>query len=92
MTDTEAWIDGKPAGPKHQGGFYEFRYDITALLRPGSSHQLEVLVTKESANTSVVREMANLMVAMRTFEANQRMAQLHDDRMGRAISDLTATM
>jgi flagellar basal-body rod protein FlgF len=46
----------------------------------------------ESANTSVVREMANLMVAMRTFEANQRMAQLHDDRMGRAISDLTATM
>ncbi len=45
----------------------------------------------ESANTSVVREMANLMVAMRTFEANQRMAQLHDDRMGRAISDLTAT-
>ena len=45
----------------------------------------------EAANTSVVREMANLMVAMRTFEANQRMAQLHDDRMGRAITDLTAT-
>jgi flagellar basal-body rod protein FlgG len=45
----------------------------------------------ESANTSVVREMANLMVAMRTFEANQRMAQLHDDRMSRAINELTAT-
>jgi flagellar basal body rod protein FlgG len=45
----------------------------------------------ESANTSVVREMANLMVAMRTFEANQKMAQLHDDRMGRAINDLTST-
>jgi len=45
----------------------------------------------ESANTSVVREMANLMVAMRTFEANQRMAQLHDDRISRAINDLTAT-
>ena len=45
----------------------------------------------ESANPSVVREMANLMVAMRTFEANQRMAQLHDDRMSRAINDLTAS-
>ncbi len=45
----------------------------------------------EAANTSVVREMANLMVAMRTFEANQRMAQLHDDRMGRAIAELSAT-
>jgi flagellar basal body rod protein FlgG len=44
----------------------------------------------ESANTTVVREMANMMVAMRTFEANQRMAQLHDDRTSRAISDLTA--
>jgi flagellar basal body rod protein FlgG len=45
----------------------------------------------ESANTSVVREMANLMVAMRTFEANQRMAQMHDERMSRTINDLTAT-
>ena len=33
MTDTEAWIDGKLVGPKHQGGFYEFRYDVTKLLR-----------------------------------------------------------
>jgi flagellar basal body rod protein FlgG len=42
----------------------------------------------ESANTSVVMEMANLMTAMRTFEANQRMAQIHDDRIARAINDL----
>jgi flagellar basal-body rod protein FlgF len=42
----------------------------------------------ESANTSVVMEMANLMTAMRTFEANQRMAQIHDDRIGKAIADL----
>ena len=42
----------------------------------------------EAANTSVVMEMANLMTAMRTFEANQRMAQIHDDRIARAINDL----
>jgi beta-galactosidase/beta-glucuronidase len=53
MTDTEAWIDGKSVGPKHQGAFYEFRYDVTALLRFGARHQLEVLVSKESSNESV---------------------------------------
>jgi flagellar basal-body rod protein FlgF len=42
----------------------------------------------ETGNTSVVMEMANLMTAMRTFEANQRMAQIHDERLGRAINDL----
>jgi flagellar basal body rod protein FlgG len=42
----------------------------------------------EAANTSVVMEMANLMTAMRTFEANQRMAQIHDDRIAKAINDL----
>lgn len=42
----------------------------------------------EQANTSTVMEMANLMTAMRTFEANQRMAQIHDDRMGKTIAEL----
>jgi flagellar basal body rod protein FlgG len=42
----------------------------------------------EAANTSTVMEMANLMTAMRTFEANQRMAQIHDDRIAKAIADL----
>ena len=42
----------------------------------------------ESANTSVVMEMANLMTAMRTFEANQRMAQIQDERVGKAINEL----
>ena len=53
MTDTEAWIDGESVGPKHQGAFYEFRYDVTALLRPGARQRLEVLVSKESSNESV---------------------------------------
>lgn len=52
MTDTEVKINGKPAGPVHQGGFYEFRYEIGKLLRPGLN-TLEATVSKESANESV---------------------------------------
>lgn len=42
----------------------------------------------EMGNTSVVAEMAGLMMAMRSFEANQRMAQIHDERLGRTITEL----
>jgi flagellar basal-body rod protein FlgF len=42
----------------------------------------------EGANTSPVLEMANLVTAMRLFETNQRVLQMHDERMGRAISEL----
>ncbi len=42
----------------------------------------------ESSNTSTVREMANMITAMRTFEANQKVVQMQDDRMGKAITDL----
>lgn len=70
------------------GYFAASNPDAGAGPSAGSTVRQGVL---ESANTSVAREMANLMVAMRTFEANQRMAQLHDDRTARAISDLSAT-
>lgn len=39
----------------------------------------------EGANTTVVGEMANLIAAMRTFEANQRVITLQDERMSKAI-------
>jgi hypothetical protein len=55
MTDTDVRINGKSAGPTHQGGFYEFRYDISRLLRYGDTNLLEVTVAKESANESVNR-------------------------------------
>jgi flagellar basal body rod protein FlgG len=42
----------------------------------------------ESSNTSPVREMTNLISTLRTYEANQRVIQLSDDRMSRAISEL----
>jgi len=44
----------------------------------------------ENANTSSVQEMANLMTSMRSFEANQKVIQTQDDRMGKAISELGA--
>lgn len=42
----------------------------------------------EAANTSPVMEMSSLISVMRAFESNQRIVQIHDERMGRAISEL----
>jgi flagellar basal-body rod protein FlgF len=42
----------------------------------------------EQANTSAVGEMANMITVMRASEANQRIIQMEDERMGRAISEL----
>ncbi|MFD0990128.1 glycoside hydrolase family 2 TIM barrel-domain containing protein [Mariniflexile jejuense] len=53
MTDTEVKINGKLAGEKHQGGFYEFIFDITSLLNYGSENVLEVHVWKHSSNNTV---------------------------------------
>lgn len=52
MTDTEVFVNGKPAGPKHQGGFYRFQYEITELIKPGEN-LLEVTVSKVSSDASV---------------------------------------
>jgi flagellar basal-body rod protein FlgF len=42
----------------------------------------------EGSNTSAVGEMANLMTAMRGFEANQHVIQIQDDHMNRTINEL----
>ena len=42
----------------------------------------------EGSNTSPTTEMASLITAMRMFEANQKVMQMQDDRMGRVITDL----
>jgi hypothetical protein len=55
MTDTEVKINGKSAGPVHQGAFYRFKYDISELLDYKNKNLLEVTVSKESANESVNR-------------------------------------
>lgn len=53
MTDTEVKINGKPAGEKHQGSFYRFKYDITDKLQFGKTNLLEATVSKMSADESV---------------------------------------
>ncbi len=53
MTDTRAFVNGRAAGPVHQGGFYQFEYDITPLVHYGDSNDLAVTVHKMSANASV---------------------------------------
>ena len=55
MTDTEVWVNGKSAGPVHQGSFYQFKFDITALLNFAAPNLLEITVSKESSNVSVNR-------------------------------------
>jgi hypothetical protein len=53
MTDTKVMINGKDAGPIHQGSFYRFKYDITDLVKFNAQNLLEVTVSKMSANAGV---------------------------------------
>ena len=53
MTDTRAKVNGQSVGPMHQGGFYRFKYEVTPLLRYGTTNRLEVEVARHSANESV---------------------------------------
>ncbi len=53
MTDTEVKINGKPAGTKHQGAFYRFRYNISEKLNYGADNLLEAEVSKMSSTVSV---------------------------------------
>ncbi|HZL28142.1 MAG TPA: glycoside hydrolase family 2 TIM barrel-domain containing protein [Acidobacteriaceae bacterium] len=54
MTDAEVTINGRSAGPMHQGGYYAFKYNITSLLKPaGQKNEIQVDVDDESANASV---------------------------------------
>jgi len=54
MTDTSVSINAQPVGPTHQGGYYEFRYDVTPYVVVGASTNiLTVTVRKFSANPYV---------------------------------------
>jgi flagellar basal-body rod protein FlgF len=44
----------------------------------------------EGSNTSPTSEMARLLIAMRMFEANQRVLVAQDERLGRVISELAS--
>lgn len=53
MTDAAVNINGRQAGPVHQGGFTAFSYDISDLLSYGKSNTVEVTVEKQSRDKSV---------------------------------------
>lgn len=53
MTDTSAKLNGQSVGPLHQGGYYQFKYEVTSLLKYGATNRLDVTVAKHSANASV---------------------------------------
>jgi len=53
MTDAEVRVNGALAGPVHRGGFYQFSYPVTGLLRFGGENLLEVKVNRFSSNTSI---------------------------------------
>jgi hypothetical protein len=53
MTDTSAKLNGQSVGAIHQGAYYRFKYEITALVKFGKKNKLEVTVAKHSANASV---------------------------------------
>jgi hypothetical protein len=53
MTDTQALVNGQSSGPVHQGAYYQFKYDVTHLVKLGEQNLLEVTVDKESSNKSV---------------------------------------
>jgi hypothetical protein len=53
MTDTRATLNGQAVGPTHQGGYYQFKYEVTSLLKFGKTNRLKADVAKHSANASV---------------------------------------
>ena len=52
MTDATVTVNGRSAGPTHRGGFTQFEYDITPLIKSGRN-TLEVRVDKESSDRSI---------------------------------------
>ena len=75
---------------KHAGGGL-FLADDPALQPIGAAGSTVRQGWLEGSNASVVGEMANLLIAMRTYEANQRVIQMHDERMGKAITELAGS-
>ncbi len=52
MTDTQVKINGKSAGALHQGGYTQFSYDISDLVKKGDN-LIEVEVSKPSKDANL---------------------------------------
>jgi flagellar basal-body rod protein FlgF len=71
-----------------QGYYIKNSIDEKAVDSPSSQVRQGYL---EAANTSPTVEMSSLITAMRMFESNEKVLQMQDERMGKAISDLGGT-
>jgi flagellar basal-body rod protein FlgG len=76
----------KPGLLKQIGGGYYVANNPNIHAVPSTSTVRQGYL--EASNTSVVSEMANMITAQRGFEANTKIIQIQDDRMGKVISDL----
>jgi flagellar basal-body rod protein FlgF len=70
------------------GGYFIPKPDV----QPVPATQTQVMQGfQETSNTVTMTEMSNLLLALRHFEANQKVIQMQDERMGRTIQELSAT-
>jgi flagellar basal body rod protein FlgG len=67
-------------------GGYFLAQDPKIATKPSTANLREGYL--ESSNTSTLMEMASMMTASRSFEANSHVIQIQDDRMNRTISEL----
>jgi flagellar basal body rod protein FlgG len=67
-------------------GFFMARHPALQPVEPTGTTLRQGFL--EAANTSAAAEMVKLISALRLYEANQRVIQAHDERMGKAISEL----
>lgn len=54
LTDAEVKLNGVNLGT-HQGGYERFVFDVSSLLKLGTTNELEVAVSKRSANTAIAQ-------------------------------------
>ncbi|MBM3879964.1 MAG: flagellar hook-basal body protein [Verrucomicrobia bacterium] len=76
----------KPHLLTHLGGGYFRANDPSLLPLPADARVKQNYL--EAANTTPVHEMVNLMTALRSYQANHKVIQMADERMGTTIRDL----
>jgi flagellar basal-body rod protein FlgF len=67
-------------------GYFVARHTALQAVEPADTTIRQGFL--EAANTNTPAEMAKLIAALRMYEANQKVVQAHDDRMGKAIAEL----
>jgi flagellar basal-body rod protein FlgG len=67
------------------GGYFMAR-DHKIVTKPSTANLREGYL--ETSNTSTLMEMASMMTASRSFEANSHVIQIQDDRLNKTISEL----